>query len=209
MRRVLSATSVLAIVAGMGSNALACNPNGTITGPNSFGAFENFGKLDCVAITNHATVHGNVSNASTGVIGPPAAPVPGSLAIDNSTISGAVQNSGHIVASGGTPAGINVTGSSVITNGIINNSTGTIAVNASGGAGVGINLNVSSFTGGITNNGVIAVTNSSGSAVGIQIGGGGGMGPAPINQSSLNTPTTSGASGATTASSKGKHGHAN
>ncbi len=169
--RILSATSALAIVAGMGGNAWACTLDGTITGPGSFGAFANFGTLDCVAITNSAVVHGGVSNGASGVIGPPGSPAPGSLWIDSSTISGAVQNSGHIFASGGTPAGINVTGASVITNGIINNRTGTIGVSGSGGSAFGIHVNVSSFTGGITNSGIITVTNASGSAVGIEVGG--------------------------------------
>jgi hypothetical protein len=98
-----SATSVLALAAGLGGNAWACNPGGTITGPGSFGAFSNFGTLDCVTITNNAVVNGGVSNGSTGVIGPPGTPAPGSLSIDNSTISGAVQNSGHIFAGTGHP----------------------------------------------------------------------------------------------------------
>ena len=208
--RVLSATSALAIIVGLGGNAWACNPNGTITGPGSFGAFSNFGTLDCVTITNGAVVHGAVSNGSTGVIGPPGSPAQGSLSIDSATISGAVTNSGHIFASGGTPAGINVTGSSVVTNGIINNSTGTIGVNASGGSGVGIGVNVPTFTGGITNSGVITVTSASGSAAGIQVGGGGGLSPAPINPSSINPPTTSGGgvTSLSNSSTKGKHGHA-
>jgi hypothetical protein len=206
--RILSATSALAIIAGMGGNAWACNPGGTITGPGSFGAFSNFGTLDCVSIKNHAVVHGNVHNGASGVIGPPGSPQPGSLSIDSSTISGAVQNSGHIFASGGTPAGINVTGSSVITNGIINNSTGTISVNGNGGNAVGINLSLSSFSGNITNNGVINASNASGSAVGIQVGGGGGVGPLLINPSTLNSPTTPGGSGGVTPlSTTSKHGH--
>jgi len=205
-RELLSATSALALIVGLGSNAWACNPGGTITGPGSFGAFDNLGTLDCVTITNHARVNGGVSNGSTAVIGSPGSPQPGSLSIDNSTISGAVQNSGHIFASGGTRSGISVTGGSVITNGIINNKTGTIGVNVSGGSGFGIQVSQSSFTGGITNNGLISVTNSSGSAVGIQVGGSGGVGPAPINPSSVNTPTTSSTTGSVTSfSGRGRH----
>jgi hypothetical protein len=177
---------------------LACSPGGTITGPGAFGAFTNAGTLDCVTITNNATVNGGVSNGSTGVIGSPGSPRPGSLSIDSSTINGSVQNSGHIFASGGTPAGINVTGGSVITNGIINNRTGTIGVSGTGGSAFGIRVSQSSFTGGITNSGVISITNSSGSAVGISVGGSGGVGPAPINPSSVNTPTTSGTTGSVT-----------
>jgi hypothetical protein len=206
-RELLSATSALALIAGLGSNALACSPGGTITGPGAFAAFMNSGTLDCVTITNHAAVNGGVSNGSTGVIGSPASPQPGSLAIDSSTINGSVQNSGHIFASGGTPVGINVTGGSVITNGIINNSTGTIGVSNTTGHSIGINVSQSSFSGGITNNGVISVTSSAGSAVGISVGGSGGVGPAPINPTSVTTPktTTSTTTGGVTGfSSKGR-----
>src|SRR5205823_8869206 len=170
-RELLSATSALALVVGLGGSArAACT---AVTNP-----FQNFGTLDCVNVTNQ-TINGSVSNGSTGTIGSPSSPQPGSLSISNSTINGSVQNSGHIFASGGTPVGINVTGGSVITNGIINNSTGTIGVSNTTGHSIGINVSQSSFSGGITNNGVISVTNSSGSATGISIGGSGGAGPAP------------------------------
>lgn len=207
-RELVSATSMLAVIAGLGGNAWACDAAGTITGPGFFAAFENFGTLDCVTITNNATVNGSVSNASTGVIGPPSSPAPGSLSINGSTVNGSVQNSGHIFAGGGTPAGISVTGGSVITNGIINNSTGTIGVNANGGSAFGIQVSQSSFAGGITNNGVIVVTNSSGSAAGISIGGGGGGQVAPSsNQSPLNTPTTGITGGVTSFLGTGRHHH--
>jgi hypothetical protein len=184
-RAILSATSALALLAGIGGNAWACSPMS-----GSFTFFTNTGTTDCLNF-NGATVHGNVSNSSTGVIGPPGAPAPASLVINNSTINGSLSNSGHINASGGTPGGISVTGGSVITNGIINNITGTIGVNASGPSAFGIQVSQSSFSGGITNNGVINVTNSSGSAVGIQVGGGVSppSPPAPINPSSLTTPS--------------------
>jgi hypothetical protein len=205
-RELLSATSALALVVGLSGHAWACSPGGTITGPGAFGAFTNSGTLDCVTITNNATVSGGVSNGSTGVIGSPGSPQPGSLSINSSTINGSVQNSGHIFASGGTPAGINVTGGSVITNGIINNSTGTIGVSNTTGNSIGINVSQSSFSGGITNNGVISVTNSSGGAVGISVGGAGGVGPTPIKPSSVTTPTTTTTTGSvTTFSGRGKH----
>jgi len=205
-RELLSATSALALIVGLGGHALACSPGGTITGPGSFGAFDNLGTLDCVTITNHAVVNGGVSNGSTGVIGPPGSPAPGSLSINNATINGSVQNNGQIFASGGTPAGISVTGGSVITNGINNNTTGTIGVSANGGSAFGIQVSQSSFTGGITHSGVINVTNSSGSAVGVQVGGSGGVGPAPINPTSVNTPTTTSTTGIVTSLlGKGRH----
>ncbi len=208
-RAILSATSALAIIAGLGGNAWACNSSGTITGPGAFGAFSNFGTLDCVTVTNHATVNGNVSNGSTGVIGPSSSPAPATVSIDNSTINGAAQNSGHIFASGGTPGGISVTGGSVVTNGITNSSTGTINVTGSGPSAFGIQVSQSSFTGGITNSGVIVVNNSSGSAVGIQVGGSSPPPPppppAPLNPGSLNTPTITSTSNVTPPGNKHKH----
>jgi hypothetical protein len=189
-RAILSATSALAIIVGLGGNAWACQSLGTFAGGN-FPAFTNFGTLDCINITNHTTLNGNLSNASTGVIGPPGGSVPATVSIDSSTISGTVQNSGQINASGGSPGGIKVTGGSVIGGGIINNKTGTINVNVSGPSAFGIQVAQSSFTGGITNNGAIVVNNSSGSSVGIQVGGGSSPPPPPasINPSSLTTPT--------------------
>jgi hypothetical protein len=183
----LSATSFVALIAGMGGNALACSPT---TGDFAF--FTNNTTLDCLNLTT-ATVHGNVTNTSTGVIGSPSTPAPATVQINNTTINGTLQNSGQIKASGGTPGGISVTGGSVITKGIVNTSTGTIGVSASGPSAFGIQVSQSSFSGGITNNGVISVTNSSGSAVGIQVGGGGVSPPpppAPINPSSSTTSTT-------------------
>ena len=206
-RKLLSVTSALALFTGLSGNAWACDAAGTITGPGAFGAFANFGTLDCVTITNNATVNGSVSNGSTGVIGPPSSPAPGSLSINGSTINGSLQNSGHIFASNGTPAGISVTGGSVITNGIINNSAGTIGVNANGGSAFGIQVSQSSFAGGITNNGVITVTNSSGGAAGVSIGGGGGQSAPSGNQSPLNTPTTGTTGGVTSFSGTGRHHH--
>lgn len=216
-RVFLSATSALAIIAGLGGNASAACTN--FTGPADFLAFENFSHIDCVAVTNGAKVHGNLSNGSTGVIGPPSSPQPATMSIDNSTVSGAVQNSGQIFAGGGTPGGIKVTGGSVITNAIINNGTGTISVNGAGASAFGIGVSQSSFTGGITNSGVIVVNNSGGSAAGIQVGGGLSPPPPPsppasINPGSLNTPAvittssfTSTGGGAPPPSGKGKHHH--
>lgn len=162
----LAATSALALIAGLGSNAWACT---TFSG-GTFGAFENFMMLECLTFQN-STVNGSVTNHSTGVIGPPSSPQPATVSVNNTTITGTLQNSGKIVASGGTPGGISVTGGSVITHGIVNNSTGTIAVTGSGPTSFGIQVSSSSFTGGITNNGVITVTNTSGSAVGLEVGG--------------------------------------
>ena len=108
-RAILSATSALAIIVGLGGNAWACQPLGTFGG-GDFPAFTNSGTLDCISITNNTNMHGNLSNASTGVIGPPGGSVPATVWIDSSTISGAVQNSGQINASGGSPGGIKVTG---------------------------------------------------------------------------------------------------
>jgi len=205
-RAILSATSALALIAGLGGNALACSPMS-----GSFAAFSNTGTIDCLNF-NNATVNGNVSNSSTGVIGPPASPAPASVLINNTSINGSLQNSGHINASGGTPGGISVTGGSVITNGIINNSTGTIGVTGSGPTAFGIQVSQSSFSGGITNNGVINVTNT-GSAVGIQVGGAVSPPPppppAPINTSSFTTPTVKTTSSSTGGSSSGfgRHRH--
>lgn len=206
-RVFLSATSALAIIAGLGGNASAACTN--FTGPADFPGFENFSHIDCVAVTNGAKVHGNLSNAQTGVIGSPSSPQPATVSIDNSTISGAVQNSGQINASGGTPGGIKVTGGSVIGSGIINNSTGTISVNVSAPTAFGIQVSQSSFSGGITNNGAIIVNNSSGNSAGIQVGGGGSPPPppAPINPASLSAPTITTTSNVTTTTpfGKGKH----
>jgi hypothetical protein len=214
-RAALSATSALAIIAGLGGNAWACSPPGS--GP--FAAFENFGTIDCVSL-NNTTVHGNVTNGSTGKIGPPSSPVPATVTINNSTIGGAVQNSGQVSASGGTPGGILVTGGSVVGNGIVNNKTGTISVSGTGNSAFGIKVSQSSFSGNITNSGVINVTNSSGSAVGLLITGGGSSPPPPppppasINPGSLGTPTitttskitpTSTGGGTTWSSGKPKH----
>jgi len=209
---ILSATSAIAIVAASGGEAMACNPGGTLTGPGPFGAFSNSSNLDCVAITNHAVVNGNVTNGVGGAIGSPASPQPGALSIDASTINGAVQNSGHIAASGGTLNGISVTGSSVVTNGIINNRTGTIGVSGLSGNFVGINVNQSSFSGNITNNGLITVTSGGGasaSAVGIGIGGGTGGGPQPLTLKTTSSIKTTSAPGGVTPLSSGtsnRHG---
>src|SRR5579872_3881198 len=190
----LSASSALAIIGGLGGNASAC----TSVGPGDAGPFANFAtNLDCLTV-HQANVHGNVSNASGGVIGPPGSAQPATVLINNSTISGAVQNSGTINAGGGTPGGILVTGGSVVTNGIVNNGGGTIAVSGTGGSAFGIKVSQSSFSGGITNSGVITVSSSS-SAVGIQIGGSSPPPPPPspppppppasINPTSLNSPS--------------------
>jgi hypothetical protein len=208
---MLTATSAIAIVSASGGEAMACNPAGTFAGPGSFGAFSNSANLDCVAITNHAVVNGNVANGVGGVIGSPGSPQPGALSIDASTINGSVQNSGHITASGGTLNGIGVTGSSVVTNGIINNRTGTIGVSGLSGNLVGINVNQSSFSGNITNSGVITVTSGGGasaSAVGIGIGGGAGGGPQSTTLKTTSTiKTTSTAGGVTPLSVGGSKGH--
>ncbi len=200
-RNLLSATSALALIVGLGGPSWACP---ILTG--TIGGFTNTGTVDCFNF-NNATVTSGVSNSSTGVIGSPASPQPGSVNLNNTTINGSLQNSGRISASGGTPAGINVTGGSVVTNGIINNKTGTIGVNASGSSAFGIHVNQSSFSGNITNNGVISVTNSSGSAVGIAVGGTGGSGPAPIKPTSLNTSASSPTGGVTTLNPKNRHKH--
>jgi hypothetical protein len=201
---VLSATSALAIIAGLGGNASACS---NLIGPADFPGFENLGSLDCLSVTNNARVHGNVSNGSTGVIGSPASVQPATVLINNATISGAVQNSGTINAGGGTPGGILVTGGSVVTNGIVNNGGGTIAVGGTGGSAFGIKVSQSSFAGGITNSGVITVS-STGSAVGIQIGGGSPPPPpASINPSSTGTPTIITTSVAGNPSPLNKHKH--
>ena len=210
-RRVaaLSATSALAIIAALGGNAWGCN---NLVGPADFPGFENLGSLDCLSVTNNARVHGNVSNGSAGVIGAPASVQPATVLINNATISGAVQNSGTINAGGGTPGGILVTGGSVVTNGIVNNGGGTIAVGGTGGSAFGIKVSQSSFTGGITNSGVITVS-STGSAVGIQIGGGSPPPPPPasINPTSSGTPTITTSitttSGAGISSPLNKHKH--
>lgn len=192
--RILSATSLLAMIAAAGGDASACSPAGTRTGSGTFSGFSNSGSLDCISITNLAIINGNVSNGATGVLGPPGAPAPGTLSIDNSTINGAIQNSGHINASGGTLNGISVTGGSVVTKGIINNSTGTISASGNGNL-VGINVNQSSFSGNITNNGLITVT-SSNSAAGISVGG--GAGPQPLAPNSLSTVKTTSTPGGIT-----------
>ena len=204
-RAILSASSALALIAGLGGNASAACTN--LTGPADFGAFLNTGTIDCLSVSNNARVHGNLSNGSTGVIGPPSSSQPAAMSINNSTISGAVQNSGQVFAGGTTPGGILVTGGSVVGNGIINNKTGTISVGGTGGTAFGIKVSQPSFSGGITNNGVITVTNS-GSAAGIQVGGGGPSPPpppAPIHTTSVNSPSTnSGTGGATGFSIKNK-----
>ena len=188
-RAILSATSALAIIVGLGGNAWACSPMS-----GAFAFFSNTGSVDCFNF-NNATVTGSVSNTSTGTIGPPSSPAPGSLVINSSTIGGSLSNSGQINASGGTPGGILVTGGSVVGGGIINNSTGTIHVNTSGPSAFGIQVSQSSYSGGITNSGVIVVNNSSGSAVGISVTGGVSPPPppppAPINPTIKTTSTTS------------------
>ncbi|HKX11413.1 MAG TPA: hypothetical protein VJN67_24645 [Stellaceae bacterium] len=187
-RAILSATSALAIIVGLGGNAWACSPTS-----GTFAFFTNTGSVDCFNF-NNATVTGNLSNTSTGTIGPPSSPAPGSLVVNSSTIGGSLSNSGQINASGGTPNGIVVTGGSVVGGGIINNSTGTINVNASGPSAAGIKVSQSSYSGGITNSGVIVVNNSSGSAVGISVTGGVSPPPppplAPIIKTTSNTSTT-------------------
>ena len=213
-RAILSATSALALIAGMGGNAWACSPMS-----GSFAFFSNSTTLDCVNF-NNATVNGNVSNTSTGVIGPPSAPAPATVTINNTTINGSLSNSGHINASGGTPGGISVTGGSAVSGGIINNSTGTISVSASAPNAFGIQVSQSSFTGGITNSGVINVNNSSGNAVGIQVTGGSSPPPpppppAPINPGTGTTSTfkttsnavTGGAGSGGSFSGFGRHKH--
>lgn len=199
-RAILSATSALAIMVGLGGNAWAC---GATSG--TFAFFSNTGSVDCLNF-NNATVNGNLSNTSTGTIGPPSSPAPGSLVVNGSTIGGSLQNSGRINASGGTPGGILVTGGSVVGGGIINNRTGTINVNASGPSAFGIQVSQSSFSGGITNSGVIVVNNSSGSSVGISVTGGPSPPPpppAPINPTIKTTSNT----GSNFTSFGGKHHH--
>ncbi|MGH7122790.1 MAG: hypothetical protein ACREFI_00350 [Stellaceae bacterium] len=199
-RAILSASSALALIAGLGGNAGACT---NLTGPADFLAFENTGVLDCVSVTNGARVHGNLSNGSTGVIGPPASSQPATVSINNSTISGAVTNSGQILAGGTTPGGILVTGGSVVSSGVVNNTTGTISVSGTGGSAFGIKVSQSSFSGGITNNGVITVTNT-GNAVGLVVGGSSPPPPPPPASINPGSPVITGSTVTTTNTSGGR-----
>src|SRR5690348_6250703 len=90
-RAILSATSALAIIVGLGGNTWAACTQ--ISG--NFAAFSNSVSLNCWNF-NSATVTGNVTNTSTGTIGPPSSPAPGTVVVNSSTIGGSLSNSGQI-----------------------------------------------------------------------------------------------------------------
>src|SRR5689334_3982662 len=98
--RVCFTSSAMAISAACGGAALACNPSITLSGPASTGDITNTGSVDCILVSDHATVNGNIVNEPTGTIGSAASRPGTGIAIDNATINGAIVNNGVINATG-------------------------------------------------------------------------------------------------------------
>lgn len=164
LRHLLWTSSAIAIGAGSGGVALACNPSIALSGPASTAGISNDGGIDCVVIADHAVVNGNVVNESTGEIGSASWPPQTGIAVENATIHGAIVNNGVINAGG---AAISVTGSSVVTEGIKNEGGATIKATGEGGRAVGIAVSGGKFFGGITNSGTITAIAGPGRAAGI------------------------------------------
>jgi uncharacterized protein with beta-barrel porin domain len=177
-RHLLGTTALIGVAAlAVASNprpAAACSINNVGVTVN---AVTNSTAIDCINIQN-ATVNGNVTNTSTGSIvttvpTPTTTPQIG-IAINNSTINGAIINNGSIQApqlfgnapftfAAGVGIGIDVLANATVTGGISN--SGNISVNngiANSTSGGILIQSPASFAGGINNSGSILALNLGG-----------------------------------------------
>ncbi|HLH86926.1 MAG TPA: autotransporter domain-containing protein [Xanthobacteraceae bacterium] len=156
---LLASSSIAALLVGGGAPALAgtCGINdvGISTGP-----VPNSGAINCINIQS-STVTGDVTNTATGTINAGAAfPTNIGITINNSTINGAIINAGSIAAPGSAGvAGVGIEVTNALVTGGITNSSALSAKSA--GIVVG---NLTTFGGGLTNNGTI----QSGEGIGIE-----------------------------------------
>ena len=178
LRGLLLTGSVFAVGMTNGGAALACNPSIVLSGPGSFGGVSNNGDIDCVAVTDHAVVNGNITNEPGGTISATGStPQDGiGISVQDATVNGAIVNNGVISATG---AAISVTGKSAVTGGIRNDGEATVNAGTDAGNARGIAVTGASMTGGITNSGTIIVTSAKGRAVGIGVGGSSSSGGRP------------------------------
>jgi uncharacterized protein with beta-barrel porin domain len=186
-RYLLGTTALIGVAAlAVASNprpAAACSINNVGVTVN---AVTNSTAIDCINIQN-STVNGNVTNTSTGSIvttvpTPTTIPQIG-IAIDNSTVNGAIINNGSIQApqlfgnapitfAAGIGIGIDVLANATVTGGISN--SGSISVNndtANSTSGGILIQGPSTFAGGINNSGsILALNFGGGPNAGIGIG---------------------------------------
>ncbi|GEM_PF-2050549 len=162
IKTLLMTTSVVAIIAGTGQEAVAAVCDIDISGATTtFPAMTT--NVNCISITNSA-----ITNDVT--ITPPNT-VGGVLSgaqvfINNSILDLSLTNNSTIIGNVGSfDIGIQVAGTSLVGNGITNGSTGVIRIDAENtlgasprsATGIGIYVNSSKFTGNVANNGTIDV----------------------------------------------------
>jgi uncharacterized protein with beta-barrel porin domain len=166
-RLLLASTSVAALLIGGGTPSAVAGP--CYTGPFPF---TNPGALICIDATGQAFT-GNITNATGASItaAGAAAPTRTGITVNNSTVTGAIFNAGHITASPASGNGIFVTNNATVTSGISN--SGTITAPSADGIFVGGNatavnatVTIATFGGGITNSGKISAA-----VDGIAVGG--------------------------------------
>ncbi|MGA8078179.1 MAG: hypothetical protein WB868_12410, partial [Xanthobacteraceae bacterium] len=174
---LLASSSVAALLAGGGSAFALC----AISPGTNQPSVSNSAKINCINI-NGITVTGNVTNTITGVTTPigVAPPSQTGITINNSTVGGAVINSGEIRDDTGGIKGIFVTNNADVAGGV--NNSGTISAGSAGifvgGTPVtnGASVTISTFAGGISNSGTI-----SGNFAGVFVGGIGSAGSVTIS----------------------------
>ena len=190
---LLGTTSLVSLATGtalLGLGSWPAHAAGcTVNVGGNVPAVTNSTAIDCIFI-NGATVAGNVTNGNIGTINAPGPGVPSStgIGISNSTINGALINSGSITSFG---QGINVS-DAIVTGGITNEGTisagahfggietglffsfaGPIVNSGTISAGTGIAVDAATYSGGVTNSGTITGTHNGIAVAGIATFAGG------------------------------------
>jgi len=168
LRLLLASSSLAAILIGSGTPqayAASCVIN-DVSNSAGAGPFNNTtNSINCINIQN-STVNGgagNVSNTSPGVIATTSATLPTAIRINNSTLIGAIINTGSITATIGNGEGVVVISQAFVANGITN--SGNIAAQSNGIEDGVEGFALSSFAGGITNSGTIVASGFLGAGI--------------------------------------------
>jgi uncharacterized protein with beta-barrel porin domain len=149
LRLLMASSSLAAVLAGGGAPSAWAAPCKITQNGGTIGLVSNSSATgNCILVENGASVTGNVTNTSAGVLTTNGAATPSrtGITINNSTVSGTVSNAGQITAS---KTGIIVTNNATVSGGIVNG-----GVISAGGSGILVTA-VSTFAGGVTNSGTI------------------------------------------------------
>ena len=160
LRLLLASSSVAALLVGGGVPAFAQCAVNDVNNSLGTGPISNSTAINCINVQN-STVNGSVTNAGAGVITPSGGtpPTKTGITIDNSTIGGTISNAGTITMGA---TGIKVDNDATVSAGISNSGTISARIEGIFVGGHSAATSVSTFAGGISNGGLITVSNNNG-----------------------------------------------